>query len=324
MMLGDEKMLAFVILNYNTWEETIKCVDSIFKTCRRDFKIYIVDNGSKNNSYEKLFEIYADNDKIDLIKSTNDGYAIGNNIGMRQAINDGFEYITVVNNDVIFLENSIDEMYTFLSNSPDKVGVVAPYILSPEGNLQNEPTLKPVSKKDYFLYNTRIQRLVGSKKLMEFQNQLILKKDSIHDEPLLIHKFSGCCFMAKSKMLKEVNFFDEQTFLYYEEDILCMKMKEKGFKAYFLPTAKIVHYHGLTTGKENLFVDTEMLKSEMYFLSKYYDMSIPGLFLIYLDRAITPLISKFKNKYNVPMKEYSRFLKNTFNHFIKVQKSKGK
>lgn len=316
-------MLAFVILNYNTWEETLKCVGSIFETCKQEYKIYIVDNGSKNKSYQRLKEQYENNGKVKLIQSENYGYAIGNNIGIREAIRDGFDIVTIVNNDVIFLDDSINNMYSFLVNNPD-AAVAAPYILSPNGEFQNVPTLKPMSKKNYFLYNTRIQLLTSKNSRLKFRRKLYLSGESIKEEPILIHKFSGCCFMAKSKMLEQVGLFDENTFLYYEEDILCFKMKSHGYKVYFLPNAKIVHYHGLTTGKVNLFVDTEMLKSEMYLLVKYYKMNIFGLFFIYFDRAITPLISKLKHKYDIPLSEYTRFLSETYEHFMKWYRTERK
>ncbi|MFS0821565.1 glycosyltransferase family 2 protein [Bacillus sp. 1P02SD] len=309
-------MIAFIILNFNTWEMTTRCVDSIYSTCKQGFKIYIVDNGSTNESYPILTEKYKDEKEVIVIQSENLGYARGNNIGIRQAIKDGYKTITIANNDVIFLENSIDTMYSFLLSNKD-VGVASPYILSPEGHIQNLPFLKPITTKDYLLYNTKISKFSSSKKFNEYENKYYLNPDSIHDEPISIYKFSGCCFMAKAEMLEEVGLFDENTFLYYEEDILCQKINLAGYEAYFLPNSKIIHHHGLTTGKDNLFVDTEMFKSELYFLSRYHKMNFLGLLFIYLDRAVTPIMKKTKGKYNLTRKEYIRFLKITWKHLMK-------
>lgn len=308
-------MIGFIILNYNTWEMTIKCVNSIFETCREKYKIYIVDNGSKNNSYEHLLSQYKDDERMVLIKSENYGYARGNNIGIKHAIDDGFEIITVVNNDVIFSENSISEMYTFLEKNPS-VAVAAPYILSPEGELQNLPTVKPVKTLDYFLYNTKLNKFVSASKYQEYHDEYYLNPKNIKDEPIPIYKFSGCCFMARSKMMEKIGLFDENTFLYYEEDILSQKMYQMEYESYYLPQSKIVHHHGVTTGKDNLFVDTEMLKSEMYFLSKVYGLPFMGLLFIYLDRALTPIMKKMKKHYSLSLTEYKGFLHSTWKHFM--------
>ncbi|WP_251551946.1 glycosyltransferase family 2 protein [Neobacillus muris] len=313
---GVEKMIAFVILNYNTWEMTFRCVDSIFETCKQNYTIYIVDNGSPNDSFERLNEQYHENKNVVLIQSENLGYARGNNTGIKAAMNDGHNIIAITNNDVIFLDESIERMYTFLNEHED-ASVAAPYILSPEGDLQNLPTLKPIKTSDYFLYNTKLSNFASSKAKMNYEQEYYLQAASIKDVPIPIYKFSGCCFMATREMWEKVGFFDENTFLYYEEDILSNKMHTAGCKAYYLPNAKIVHHHGLTTGKDNLFVDTEMVKSELYFLSKYHQLNFLGLFFIYMDRAITPIMKKIRKRYNLTGKDYLAYLRKTWLHFIK-------
>lgn len=312
-------MIAFVILNYNTWEMTIRCVDSIFNTCKQNYTIYIVDNGSTNDSYHNLKEQYDNNKNVMVIHNENLGYAKGNNVGIREAINDGHDIITIVNNDVIFLDESISHMYTFLENHPN-VAVACPYILSSEGELRDLPFLKPIKTVDYLLYNTKLSNFATLNRKIHFNKEYFLSGDSIRNEPIPIYKFSGCCFMAKREMLEHVGLFDENTFLYYEEDILSNKMHKLGYNAYYLPNSKIVHHHGLTTGKDNLFVDTEMIKSEMYFLSKCYQLNIFVLLFIYIDRAIIPIMKKLKHRYNLTFKEYLEFLRKTSVHFIKSSK----
>lgn len=308
-------MIAFVILNYNTWEMTIRCVDSIFQTCKQNYTIYIVDNGSTNDSFNEIEKQYRDNKNVVLIKSENFGYARGNNNGIRQAIKDGFDIITVTNNDVIFSDGSIDCMYTFLQKNQD-AAVVAPYILSPEGVLHNLPSLKPVNTRDYLLFHTRLEKFVSGTSKRLHDQEYNLTPEVISNQPIPIYKFSGCCFMAKGRILEEVGLFDENTFLYFEEDILCLKLGQSDYKSYFLPDSKIVHHHGLTTGKDNLFVDTEMLKSEMYFLSRYHKMNFPSMLFVYIDRALTSMIKIIRNRYNnVGFKDYLDFLKKTWTQF---------
>lgn len=310
-------MIAFVILNYNTWEMTLRCVESIFETCKQNYTIYIVDNGSTNDSYHQIEKEYRNNEKVVVIKSENSGYARGNNNGIRQALKDGYEIIAVTNNDVIFLEDSINQMYSFLERN-ENIAVAAPYILSPEGVLHNLPTLKKVSNKDYLLHHTRLEKILSKESKRQYDQQYNLNSNAIGDEPIPIYKFSGCCFMAKREMLEGVGLFDENTFLYFEEDILCQKMEKSSYQAYFLPDSKIVHHHGLTTGKDNLFVDTEMLKSEMYFLAKYKRMNVFCRLFVYIDRAITSIMKIVKKRYqHASLQDFKVFMRKTWKHFIK-------
>ncbi|WP_413307036.1 glycosyltransferase family 2 protein [Bacillus sp. 1P10SD] len=312
-------MIGFIILNYNTWEMTIRCVESISETCKKNHTIYIVDNGSLNDSYHQLKKRYRDHKNVVLIQSENLGYAKGNNIGIRQAIKDGHDIITIANNDVIFLDESIEHMHNYLEKH-ENVAVVSPYILSPEGELQNLPSLKPLETLDYLLFNTKLSKFASHSKKEQYNDKYYLSADSIKGDPIPIYKFSGCCFMARSEMLSKLGLFDEHTFLYYEEDILCHKMYRSGYKAYFLPESKIVHHHGLTTGKDNLFVDTEMLKSEIYFLARIYQLNLFWLLFIYADRAITPIMKKIKKRYRLTFTEYLVFLRKTWSHFVKYSK----
>ncbi|MEH7495746.1 hypothetical protein V7177_26315, partial [Neobacillus niacini] len=165
---------------------------------------------------------------------------------------------------------------------------------------------------------TRLEKFLSKENKRQYDQQYNLTSNSIGNGPIPIYKFSGCCFMAKREMLEGVGLFDENTFLYFEEDILCQKMIDSDYQASFLPKSKIVHHHGLTTGKDNLFVDTEMLKSEMYFLAEYNRMSSIGMLLVYMDRALTSFIKIIKKRYHqASFKDYMVFLKKTWKHFIK-------
>jgi hypothetical protein len=316
-------MIAFIILNYNTWEMTIRCVDSILRTCKQNYTIYIVDNGSTNDSYYNLNKQFENNKNVKVISNENTGYAKGNNVGIRNAMKDGHDIITITNNDVIFLDDSIDYMYRFLEKNQNAT-VVSPYILSPEGELQNLPSLKPIKPLDYLLYNTKLSNFSSLNRKRQYHQEYNLSVDSIRNEPIHIYKFSGCCFMVRREKLEKIGLFDENTFLYYEEDILCYKMNKLGYKAYFLPDSKIIHHHGLTTGKDNLFVDTEMFKSEMYFLLRCYQLNYFIMLFIYIDRAITPIMKKIRHRYNLTFKEYLVFLRKTWKHFTKYSKLRNK
>ena len=99
--------IGVVVLNYMTFESTIECIDSLKKFNDNRVNIYIIDNCSTNNSYDILNEKYLNDNKIEVIKNEfNGGYAAGNNVGVKKALEDNCDYIIISNNDIIFLENS--------------------------------------------------------------------------------------------------------------------------------------------------------------------------------------------------------------------------
>ena len=99
------KSFAIIILNYNTFDDTVCCIESIRKYTTNDvYKIYIVDNNSLDKSGDKLAQKYEKDDEISVIISdVNLGFSGGNNIGIKSALNDGFEYVYLLNSDIILL-----------------------------------------------------------------------------------------------------------------------------------------------------------------------------------------------------------------------------
>ncbi|MDD3999771.1 MAG: glycosyltransferase, partial [Bacilli bacterium] len=82
-------MVGIIILNYNSAEDTIKCIASIEKFTKISYKIYIVEGASKDNSFNILSDFFSGNNKIKIIQTKyNGGYSYGNNLGVKMAIKD--------------------------------------------------------------------------------------------------------------------------------------------------------------------------------------------------------------------------------------------
>lgn len=108
-------MIGIVILNFNGWDMTMNCIESIRKSCKISYKIYIVDNASTIQMTKK-FKLLIDNsyDCELLINQKNRGYSAGNNVGIKRALEDNCEYILISNNDVIFKNESIENLCSYL------------------------------------------------------------------------------------------------------------------------------------------------------------------------------------------------------------------
>jgi len=298
-------MLGIVILNYNTWEVTIKCVQSIMETCLIKHKIYIVDNHSNNDSYDILVERYRSNFNILVIKSDfNGGYAKGNNIGIRVGIQDGCEYMIITNNDIIFCNNCIQELFDFIYSS-SKAVIVGPKIFKLNGEIQHSSIIKENTYLEYLGFRRNF-------------NLFTIDEANI-TEATKVYAISGCCFIISSKKFFEIGAFDEGTFLYNEESILSFQINNSKYETYFLPTAKVVHNHGATTGKQSLFINGEFLKSGLYYWRKYRKINMLQLILIWINFTSRTLI---KSVYSVDLRdEMGKYLKETWKTLWEVVKN---
>ena len=124
-------MVSIVIVNYNTYDELIQCVESIQKNSETEYRIYIVDNGSDKDIQDRIIHKFKLNTQVEVIVSSkNLGYSAGNNIGIKQAVKDGAEYIAVVNSDIIFQNDVIQILLTEIDK---KVAVVGPRVYNLTG-----------------------------------------------------------------------------------------------------------------------------------------------------------------------------------------------
>jgi len=139
---------GFVILNYLTWNETIECIESIIsQKWAKDVNLYVVENGSSNESLKKLEEYKQKNNNFELIVlSENLGFAKGNNLGIEKARDDGCEYVIVSNSDTFIYEdseflNKIERIY----NIDKKIALISPKIINKQGLIDVPFAYSPLS-----------------------------------------------------------------------------------------------------------------------------------------------------------------------------------
>lgn len=269
-------MVGIVILNYKNWNETIDCVNSIIKTTKIKFKIYIVDNYSPNNSFEELSCYFEDNNNIVIIHSDNNcGYAAGNNLGIKTAMEECDE-ILVSNPDIIFRDNAIDNMIDFL-NTKKELGVVGPKVLDENLAIQKY-TRKPLTFKRYI--SIKKPFIYFMKKT---QKEYLHRSYNYSSNFIFQGMVSGCCFAIKNKIVSAIGGFDENTFLFGEEDIIGIKLMRMGIKAGICIDAEVIHKGSTTIGKKTSpFSDFHRYVSVYYVLVNYVNINMLQRFIIKL------------------------------------------
>ena len=263
---------GIIILNYNTADDTVKYVNKIKNYSVLD-KIIVVDNlSSENNCMEKLNKLK--NDKIHVIRAEkNGGYSYGNNFGIKylKKLNEKFDYIIISNPDIDVTEEAIKKCVEFLEKNK-KAAVCAPRMVDDNQNPARRSSWKIRKPLIDMINSTRVTEILF---WWAVRNGEYSFEDYKKSE-LKVEAVSGAFFVIKYDVFEKCNFFDENTFLFYEEDILANKIKKLGYEEYSLNNISFTHYESQTIDKAySYFKKIKMLqKSKMYYQKEYNNINI--------------------------------------------------
>lgn len=273
------RKLVFIIINYNDYKTTKRLLDNI-KDYKVIDKIYVVDNHSTDDSYENLKKLNIK--RYEVIETpSNKGFAYALNIGAKKAIDDlGNVDIIFSNSDIIINSN---EDLEDLKKTLDKrlVGLVGPVVVQ-NGKLNRGWHLP--SPKNEILSN-----LPGIGKRF---NKKIYYDDSYYKgDSSEVEVISFCFFLIKSEVLKEINYFDDNTFLYYEENITASKLKRTQYKTLINNNVTIIHDHSVSVDKNISYINKyKILKqSQLYFETNYNNANSIEKFLLKVTIRLTLL-----------------------------------
>ena len=272
--------IGFVIVNYNDAKTTIKLLKQI-KEFKNIDNIIVVDNNSTDDSYNQLKKQEIDN--ITIIKNNeNKGYASGMNVGAKYLIEKiGKCHIIFSNSDIIIKKK--EDLNLLSSDINEEVGVVSP-VIDEHGNL-NRGWKKTTAMMEILLNLPYISRYFKREKL--YYKDDYYKKDKSY-----VDVVSGCFFIVDSEVLKQVDYFDENTFLYYEELIFSKKLEKIGKKLIVDNRVKVIHDHSVTIDKNIKRINKyKILKaSQRYYVKHYLDGNLLEMALLYITNKISLFI----------------------------------
>lgn len=309
---------AVIILNYNNFEDTINCIESVEKYNTGRIKLIIVDNASKRKGAVESLEHYL-TDRYDnrlsiytepmtdfsqessltycsYIKSkNNDGYACGNNKALKLAEQDSeIKYIIIVNNDVLFVENIIPKLQKEYEAN-DKTGILSPLLYKKgfsdiDYNCARKSESAAVTIGRFIFYYINFW---GIKNRWDKRQQYLRKCPELKST----YKFeielpSGSCLFINKELFRSIGYFDSNTFLYYEENILYQKLKRLGKINYILTGLKCIHLGASSTKKEKgYFMIKASADSACYYISNYTQVPdvVKFLFKLYIYNVFLPL-----------------------------------
>ncbi|NUU59624.1 glycosyltransferase family 2 protein [Paenibacillus agri] len=268
--------ISIVIVNYNTKEITSRCVDSFLynRVDDNDVEIIIVDNASTDGSSIYLQEKYSQRENIRIIlNEKNLGFGLANNIGVKVAKGN---YIAFANSDTYVESFNFKNLITCFEEQKN-IGALSCKILYPNGSIQtlgfNFPSLWNDFKLNALFWNYKFMKKIRYRK---YKNKGLIERDWV----------SGCFFICKKELFKEVNGFDSSIFMYAEDLDICARFFSLGCRNFVYDKEQIYHLHGQSSINSKVSFK-KMLKSKKnyYYVMRKNKLVIwPGV--IYLMHLI--------------------------------------
>ncbi len=196
-------------------------------------KLYLIDN-SPTVEFESLNNI--DKRIIYIFNNSNLGFGKAHNIALRKTIEEGISYHLVLNPDVYFKNGVLEDLYKFMEENKD-VGLVAPKILYPSGEIQYQCKLLPTP---FDLFGRRFLSFWPLKKYIDRRNEIYELRFTKYQKIMDVPSFQGSFLFIRTNILKQAGLFDERFFMYLEDIDLCRRIK-KISRTIFYPYAEIYH-----------------------------------------------------------------------------------
>jgi GT2 family glycosyltransferase len=239
--------LSIIILNYNSGDFLRKCLESIGKVKKNGFKyeVIVVDNASTDESLKKIqnskFKIQNENLKLKIIKNEkNLGFAAGNNVGIKKARG---RYVLFLNPDTIVMPNTFREMIRFMDDNP-QAGAATCRVELPNGKLDEACHRGFPTPWNAFCHFSGLEKLFPKSKVFASYTLGWRPLDKIHE----IDSGAGAFLILRKKVGDKLNWWDEDYFWYGEDLDFCYRIKKAGWKIYYVPRVKIIHYKGVSSG----------------------------------------------------------------------------
>ncbi|MCH9630962.1 MAG: hypothetical protein S4CHLAM37_09730 [Chlamydiia bacterium] len=214
--------VAIILLNFNGKKDTLECLSSLKNLTYRKHHVIVVDNGSSDDSALEIKKHYPD---VTLIENEeNLGFAEGNNVAIRYALEKGFDGIFLLNNDTAVEPDILDELVKGSKKHPKALLGAKIYLYSQRdtydhlGGMWNE-------KKASF-------DLIAAREVDDHKT---------YEDFFPVDYICGCALFAKSEVFKKVGLLDARFFLFWEESDFCTRAKEYGYKNLICPKAKVYH-----------------------------------------------------------------------------------
>src|SRR3989339_781857 len=259
--------VSILIVHYNTPGLLRQTLKGIIRAAPQvSYEIIVVDNNPEARIIQMVNQEFPQVKVI--VSEVNEGFAKGINHAMKEASG---RYFFSFNPDMVMLPKALEELVSYLDQH-QTVGAVGPRLQCPSGELQ-QSCYRFMEVKTIFY-----RRLPFLKKLSfaktHLQNYLMEEWD--HQETREVDYLLGAAILLRREMIEKIGAFDERFFMYFEDQDLCRRCWDAGWKVVYHPFSVMIHYHRRETAEGNFFqqllrpLTRHQIKSALYYYQKYH------------------------------------------------------
>ncbi|MBU1012889.1 MAG: glycosyltransferase family 2 protein [Bacteroidetes bacterium] len=295
--------LSIVIVNYNVKHFFRQCLNSVILAAKTlSYEIICIDNHSVDGSSEMISKDFP---QIKLIKNDI-------NLGFGKACNQGIkiaqgEYILILNPDTVLENDSLTKPIIFMDAHPE-AGSLGVKMLDGNGKFL------PESKRGLPTPAAAFYKMSGLSKLF-FPSRIFGKYylDQLNkDEIQSVHVLTGAYMLIRKSVLEKTGYFDEQFFMYGEDVDLSHRIIQAGYKNYYFPETRIIHYKGESTKKESIEYVYSFYRAMLIFSKKHFSKNNTKTLSILIRIAIISsaafaLIKRMLNGFFLPILDFIIF-----------------
>jgi GT2 family glycosyltransferase len=224
--------LAVVIVNWNGRHLLDACLTSVFAQKPAPERVIVVDNGSADGSLAYLRDAWSQVETVDA--GSNLGFAGGNNLGIREALAGGAEFVLLLNTDAELLPGALAELRAALNEAGDAVWAASPKILH-----RADPAL-------IWSAGGRFDWWRG----LSIDRGWLERDRGQYDRPELMEFANCCCLLVRSRTFREVGLLDDGYFMYFEDSELSARAGRTGARVAYRPSARVLHDVQASSGGE--------------------------------------------------------------------------
>jgi GT2 family glycosyltransferase len=269
--------LSVIIVNYNVQHFLEQCLHSVRKASKNvSLEVFVVDNNSVDGSVEMVKEKFPEVLLIENKKNT--GFSYANNQAIK--VSKG-EYVLLLNPDTVVEEDTFEKVIAFMDAHPN-AGGLGVKMLDGKGNFL------PESKRGLPTPSVAFYKIFGLSKLFPKSKTFgkyhlgYLNKDQTNEVDIL----SGAFMLMRKSVLDKVGLLDETFFMYGEDIDLSYRIILGGYKNYYFPETRIIHYKGESTKKSSVNYVFVFYRAMVIFAEKHFSQNNAKLFSFLINLAI--------------------------------------
>ncbi|MBL4585782.1 MAG: glycosyltransferase [Flavobacteriales bacterium] len=289
--------LSIVIVNYNVQHFLEQCLQSVMEAVKQiDAEIFVVDNNSVDGSVA-MVEVKFPTVKL-IANKENTGFSKANNQAMEVASG---QYVLLLNPDTLVETDTFTKVIGFMDAHPEAGGLGIKMVDGKGNFLPESKRSLPTPEVAFYKIFGLSWLFPGSKRFGKY-HLTYLNKEKTHE----IEVLSGAFMLMRKKTLDKVGLLDEDFFMYGEDIDLSYRIIKGGYKNYYFPEARIIHYKGESTKKGSLNYVYVFYNAMAIFARKHFSKERAQLFSLLINfaillRATVSLVGRFVKRASLPI-----------------------